>query len=221
MAYLEFIGILLFTLVRKTVGLVWYYFVVPFRFYARNAIYNYVLANDIYLARLNERKPIRVSYNRYVIKPYHGSDGGYISYRKVSKLEYTLVFWFIWGWLDDDSNHDTFSGEFNQTIIDGERKAYLPKFVINSLVRDNNTENHKVFGNAFDIGDKRRQYPEFGFWSATLWNIRNTGYNFQYKFNERRDQPFCFTIRGRKYGWAKEPWESGYKLVLAFKHKKV
>jgi len=221
MNYLHFIGILLFTIVRKTVGLVWYYFVVPFRFYARNTIYNYVLENNIYLARLNERNPKRVSDDMYEIAPFHGSDGGYIKYRKVSRLEYEFVFWFIWGWLDDDSNHDTFSSGFNQTIIDGERKTYLPKFIIKSLIRDNSTENNKVFGNSFDIGDRRKEYPEFGFWSATLWNIRNTGYNFQYKFNERIDQPFCFTINGKLYGWAKEPWETGYKLVLAFTHKGV
>mgnify|MGYP006971731125 FL=1 len=221
MKYLEFVGILLFTVIRKTFGLVWYYVAVPFRFYARNVVYNYHLNNNLYLARLHQRGPFTYdsTESSWIIKPSHDTQGGYIQYRDISKLEYIFVFWAIWGWLDDDSYHDTFSGGYNNTLINKERMTWLPEFIINHLRDANNSDNFKVQGNSFDIGDKRRKYPMLFFWSATLWNIRNTGYNFQYKFNEKDYCPFVFKIKGKLYGWAKEPWETGYKLVLNFTHK--
>lgn len=219
MKYLEFIGILLFTPFRKVFGLAWYYVVLSYRGYANNAVFNYYLQNDIYLARLNQKTITRSTNGDYLIAPGHGTDGGYIKFRKISWIEYQFAFWIIWGWLDSDSYHDTFSEDYNNRLIYGDAWSLLPKFIVNRLIAATKTPNYKVQGNTFDLGDKRAQYPEFSFWASTFWNIRNTGYNFQYKFNERLDQPFCYTINSKLYGWAKEPWETGYKLVLNFTHK--
>ena len=133
--YLRYIGILFWTLFRKVFGLVWYYMAIPFRRYARNVVYNYVLQNGIYLKRLLDRpilgipnKPQNLYIdNKYVfgykINPYHKTDGGYIKFRNISRIEYEFVYWFIWGWLDDDSMHDTMAVKYNVSIIHGERSA--------------------------------------------------------------------------------------------------
>ena len=174
--YIRYIGIMLFIPFRKVFGLVWYFAVVPFRGYARNVVHNYVLQNDIYLPRLLER-PIIKEQSRYIIQPYHGTQGGYIKYRYIYWLEYQLVFWLLWGWVDDDSNHDTMSGG----KIDG-----------------------MYFGNAFDLGDKRAKYPEFKFKESTKWLCRNTAYNFKYSLHEclpTNKNFFYFKFLGTHWGY--------------------
>ena len=55
MKYLRYILILVLKLVGKIIGVPMFYLLLPFRAYARNRVYNYVLQNDIYLPRLIER----------------------------------------------------------------------------------------------------------------------------------------------------------------------
>ena len=55
MKYLRYILILVLNLVGKVVGVPIFYLLLPFRAYARNRVYNYVLQNDVYLKRLEER----------------------------------------------------------------------------------------------------------------------------------------------------------------------
>ncbi len=157
MKYIRYASIVLFKILSKVIGLLWYWIAVPFRGYARNTVYNYVLENNIYLPRLIEREPVLVK-DKYMLKNVHKvKHQGYINYRKVNKLEYYLVLWLLWIWVDDDSNHDTMSGKY----ING-----------------------KVYGNSFDLGDLRAKYPEFEFKKSSLWLIRNTAYNFNYMFEE-------------------------------------
>ena len=54
MKYLRYILILVLKLVGKIIGVPMFYLLLPFRAYARNRVYNYVLQNDIYLPRLIE-----------------------------------------------------------------------------------------------------------------------------------------------------------------------
>ena len=169
-----------------------------FRGYGRNVVHNYALANKskLYIPRLFERPiselgnqivmlyPItntlhKVPYNfyGYLIKPYHGTDGGFIEYKKISWLEFQLVFWLIWGWADDDSNHDTMSG--------GERP-------------------NMKYGNSFDLGDNRARYPEFNFSESIKWMIRNTAYNFKYTHSEIRQHNknnFYVRFTNRFFDW--------------------
>lgn len=201
MKYIRYVNILLWTLIRKAFGLVWFYVAVPFRAYARNTVYNYVLQNDLYLKRLLERPISRESYSYYTIKPFHGTDGGTIEHRKVSWLEYQLVYWFIWGWLDDDANQDTTDKGYIQTIVNGERLEILPGEIEVELIRD--LTEFDIYGNSFDLGDKRAKFPIFEFWSSTLWNIRNTAYNFKYMQweEERPEYLFYHKIGNYEFGY--------------------
>lgn len=198
MKYIKYVAILAFALFRKVFGLVWIYVALPFRQYARNTVYNYALSNGIYLKRLLER-PIYESEEYedikpyYAIMPYHGTEGGFIHKRKVSAIEYYVVVWLIWGWLDDDSNYDTYDCGFINTIRNGERLNWFPKKWLDGCKCEQ-------YGNSFDLGDARLK--EFSFWGTTLWNIRNTAYNFKYLHYEVRESEYaekCFYVQ--KWGW--------------------
>lgn len=196
MKYLLYVFVLLFTLFRKVFGLVWFYPAMLFRRYSRNVVHNYVLQNDIYLPRLWER-PISRTDGMYKIGAYHGTNGGYIRYRKISWLEYQFAYWVLWGWVDDDSNHDTMSG--------GERDGMM-------------------YGNSFDLGDLRNDFPEFEFKESTKWLWRNTAYNFKYIQHEcAKDswKHFYFEFKNWHFGYI--PYGQGHesegRLVFFSKYK--
>lgn len=162
MKYIRYTLVILFKIFAKVFGLFWFFIVFKFRSYARNRVYNYVLENNIYLKRLAERSPSLFGtkgFNaKYTLKDVHNVRvQGYIRYRKVSWIEYQFCFWIIWGWVDDDSNHDTMSGGYREGM---------------------------VFGNSFDLGDVRGQYPEFKLKESWDWLVRNTAYNFNYMLEE-------------------------------------
>ena len=69
MKYLRYILILVIKLIGKLVGVPMFYLLLPFRAYARNRVYNYVLQNNVYLKRLEE-------------KEYKLSGFGYLSFIK-------------------------------------------------------------------------------------------------------------------------------------------
>ena len=175
MKYLRYILILVLNLVGKVVGVPIFYLLLPFRAYARNRVYNYVLQNNAYLKRLEERDyklnngvyyPTNISKKSFKLK-----NDGYIKYKKVSFLEYCLAL-FIWVWFDDDSNYDTHDGvETNETL-------------------------DKPFGNTFDLGDLRAEYPIVDGMKTFKWICRNTFYNANYMFEEIRenDKNFFFKV---------------------------
>ena len=181
MKYLRYIGILLFKLFNKVFGLFWFWVAVPFRAYARNTVYNYVLENNVHLPRLYDRNPNLIG-DCYYLDDIHGVSvnndielQGKIKYRKVSAVEYYIVLFLLWGWVDDDSNHDTMSG--------GKREGM-------------------VYGNTFDLGDTRGEYPQLNFKESALWLIRNTAYNFNYMLEEiAKDSPMYFYVRFPSIGW--------------------
>ena len=182
MKYLRYVLILVLKLVGKIIGVPMFYLLLPFRAYARNRVYNYVLQNDIYLPRLLERKwtldnetmcyyPMNKSKKAFMLK-----NRAYIKYKKVSFLEYCLAL-FIWVWFDDDSNYDTHDGiETNETL-------------------------DKPFGNTFDLGDLRGQYPIVNGMKTFRWICRNTFYNYNYMFEEiRENSKYNFYIKLPKLG---------------------
>lgn len=218
--YIRYVNILLFTVFRKVFGLVWYFVAVPFRGYARNVVYNYALENNVYIKRLLERPLTRTRID-WQIAPFHGSEGGYIKDNIITACEYYFVYWFIWGWLDDDSNQDTYAEGYNTTLINRERLTWLPEFIINSLKKTN--DKSVLFGNTFDIGDKRAEHPAFSFWASCLWTVRNTAYNFKYvQWEENRPEMiFYHEIKGFRLGWIKDNGRTGvvnniqnYRLVF-------
>lgn len=204
MKYLEYVSILLFTLFRKVFGLVWIYVALPFRHYANNVVFNYVLANGVYLQRLLER-PISDDGIAYSIHPYHGTNGGWIKKRKVSWLEYKLVYWLIWGWLDSDCNDDTFDYGHVERLT---REGGLLGWIVKGATR-------KQYGNSFDLGDARESNFHFG--ATTQWNFRNTAYGFKYMQYEKSPTDknlFLFTIGSWQFGWKKDSDKDNYSLVF-------
>ncbi len=212
--YIRYTAVLLFTVFRKVFGLVWYYVAVPFRAYARNVVYNYVLQNRVYLKRLWERplngrvpghfKLDGVEIFCYVIDAFHGTEGGYIKYRKIHPVEYHLVYWVLWGWLDDDANQDTTDKGYVRSIVEGERLAVLPRQICVELKKD--LTEFDIFGNSFDLGDRRAEHPIFEFWSSTLWNVRNTAYNFKYmQWEENRPEMLFYHKVGEfQFGYRRD-----------------
>ena len=172
MKYLRYILILVLKLVGKIIGVPMFYLLLPFRAYARNRVYNYVLQNNIYLKRLEEREYKLSGFGYAITKASHKNfrlNGlGFIEYKKVSFLEYCLAL-FIWVWFDDDSNYDTHDGvETNETL-------------------------DKPFGNTFDLGDLRAEYPIVDGMKTFKWICRNSFYNFNYMFEEiREDSKYNF-----------------------------
>ena len=166
MKYLRYVLILVLKLVGKIIGVPMFYLLLPFRAYARNRVYNYVLQNNIYLKRLEDREYKLSGFGYAITKASHKKfklNGlGFIEYKKVSFLEYCLAL-FIWVWFDDDSNYDTHDGVETEETID------------------------KPFGNTFDLGDLRAEYPIVDGMKTFKWICRNSFYNFGYMFEEIRE----------------------------------
>ena len=166
----------------KLIGLVWYWFVVPFRAYSRSVVHSYALSdlNDTRIKRLDERNP-QWSPERqgWILHDVHnvGRDG-FVLKRHVSKWHFWLVVYLLWGWVDDDSNMDTFDAGHNSRYIDGDLKWHPMSLLFRfELAEANRTA---TYGNSFDLGDLRAETPNFSIPSALIWNTRNTAYNFQY-----------------------------------------
>ena len=180
MKYLRYALILVLKLVGKIIGVPMFYLLLPFRAYARNRVYNYVLQNNVYLKRLEEREYKLSGFGYAITKASHKKfrlNGlGFIEYKKVSFLEYCLAL-FIWVWFDDDSNYDTHDGiETNETL-------------------------DKPFGNTWDLGDLRSKYPIVNGMKTFRWICRNSFYNFNYMFEEiREDSKYNFYIKLPKLG---------------------
>ena len=180
MKYLRYVLILILKLVGKVIGVPVFYLLLPFRAYARNRVYNYVLQNNVYLKRLEEREYKLSGFGYAITKASHKNfrlNGlGFIEYKKVSFLEYCFAL-FIWVWFDDDSNYDTHDGNESLETLD------------------------KPFGNTFDLGDLRAEYPIVDGMKTFKWICRNSFYNFNYMFEEiREDSKYNFYIKLPKLG---------------------
>jgi hypothetical protein len=169
-------------------------------------VYNYVLQNGVYLQRLLERG-VNEYEKFYTINPYHGSKGGYIKKRKVSWIEYKLVYWLIYGWNDDDCNDDTF--DFGHVVrLRGEGWFWV--WLLKGAER-------KAYGNTFDLGDNI--ISNFHFGATTQWTWRNTAYNFRYmQWEKHKDDKNIFLIEvgSWKFGWMSDEHKgnpNNYSLV--------
>ena len=180
------------TVLRKFLGLFVYWLVVPFRAYARSVVHNYALdkSNPVYIRRLNERKPEWIAQrNGWVLHDVHyvGYDG-FVKHRKVSAIEFWLVVFLLWGWVDDDSNEDTYSaGHCSRYTEVGHVNGDLTKSIMGRLFKKQFVKaiDESTYGNSFDLGDMRAEQPCFNFIAALVWNTRNTAYNFYYLFWEK------------------------------------
>lgn len=176
----------LLTGISKVIGLVWYWFVVPFRRYSRSVVHSYCLSelNDTRIKRLDERRPEWSTERQgWILHPYgyHAhmiGHTGFVKKRKVSKLKFWLVVFLLWGWIDDDSVCDTFDDGHNRRYINGDLKRHPMAIIFRpDLIVANESQ---FYGNAFDLGDFRSENPQFFAASSLIWNTRNTAYNFNY-----------------------------------------
>lgn len=183
MKYFRYLLIILMKLLGKIIGIPIFYLLLPFRAYSRNRVYNYVLQNNIYLPRLLDRKWVFNSETKLYFpankskKTFNLKNDAYIQYRKVSKLEYYFAL-SMWIWFDDDSNYDTHDGIPEEESL------------------------NKPFGNTFDLGDLRGDYPIVNGMRTLQWISRNTFYNFNYMFEEclPTNKNF-FYIKFESKGW--------------------
>lgn len=212
----------LFTVIVRRLVFPLVYVAIPFRAKLNNIVFNYHLQNGIPLKRLEERSPKKV-HKGWELNNLHSHNKGFIEYNKVSKFKYYLAL-PLWLLLDCDSMADTYDAGFNKTIVNGNRKAWMPKFIKDSLQKDvEEYESCTIVGNTFDLGDRRADCPLFGFWSVFWWTLRNPAYNFNYRFNQKPEdgKEFQFIIFGRFFGWHKDgvlngtqwySWEFGRKV---------
>jgi len=175
-------------LFAKWFGKVWVFACIPFRAWARSYVYNHVLQNKLPLKRLYERNPTWGNYNGegWTLDNIHHLDEfntitvrGFIRYRKTNKWVFYFIVWVIWGWLDDDSNQDTTDTGYIKTLLDGSRKSW--HIIFRPWLRKVDTT-RIVYGNGFDLGDVRAEYPFYDFFATFVWNDRNTSQNLQYLF---------------------------------------
>lgn len=156
------------TLITKPLGLIMIWPAIPFRAYARNVVYNYVLqqGDKTRLPRLWQRKPISDGLG-WTLQDMHAvGRNGYVHghARIISRIHYLAVVFLIWGWLDDDSNEDTTDWYHI--------KRTHPKCI--------EGVEYPTYGNTFDLGDVRASWPFFKPCATLLWTLRNSAMNFQY-----------------------------------------
>ncbi|HKK06534.1 MAG TPA: hypothetical protein VKA50_11880 [Gammaproteobacteria bacterium] len=171
----------------KVWGLWWVFVATPFRAYARSVVYNYVLQREKrqWLSRLWQRQPNWSFYiNGWVMTGHvfghlRPDETGFVRLRRVSALEFYLVVFFIWGWLDDDSMEDTTSRDYIETLLTGSRKDSLMARLFRPLLKRAKLK-RVPSGNAFDLGDARAKSPYFNVVTTLFWNTRNSAMNFQY-----------------------------------------
>ena len=229
MKYIYYILVLLTVILRRVLfPLV--FIAIPFRKYLRNTVYNYHLNNDIKLKRLYERNPvltrcqIAINHKCWILDGgSHSSCRGIVERNPITRIEYLFAL-SLWLFLDDDCNEDTYDKGFNETIINGERKKWMPEFIKSKLRKAVDRANMMhVRGNSFDLGDTRADYPLYEFWSVLLWSLRNPAYNFNYKFNQMVGDKYAFKIVlfGRVFGWLEDgllgheqtySWEFGKRI---------
>jgi len=230
MKYLYWIFVLVTVVIRRIVFPL-IYLVIPFRSKLRHIVYAYSLQNGIFVKRLYERHP-KLNENKWLLDgTRHGirryssveyPEYGIISNEKVAKWKYWLAL-PLWLLLDDDANDDTYDKGFNRTIINGERKTWIPKFIVKRLAEASDKAEYAKVGNSFDLGDNMAEKPLYEFWSVLWWTLRNPSYNFNYKFNQINDgaKVFKIVILGRLFGWDEDglldgkmtySWECGKKI---------
>lgn len=210
MKYVKYLWILLFTVFRKVFGLFWFWIAVHFRGWARNRVYNYKLQHGLWLKRLYERNPVDDGESYILTGGRTGT--GLLFKKSVSWFEYQLAYWFVWIWVDDDSNRDVTDLGYIKTYLSGERKTW---FSLNKLRKEAEyLEESCVFGNTFELGDIRNllKVDIRKCWrSAFLWNKRNTAYNARYDMFETTnlDDVFRSNIGDKVIGWVPEDVVAG------------
>jgi len=171
----------------------WVFACISSRDYNRNYVYNYVLQNnkENWLKRLWERNPIETQNGWVLLRADnvdHGSQmsrDGFIQYRKTNTVQFYLIVFIAWMWLDDDSNYDTTDKGLIESIASGERKILpiLPADIITVLFKKQLKKvdfDGVTFGNSFDLGDIRAEHPFYNFFATLVWNSRNPLMNFKY-----------------------------------------
>jgi len=251
MKYLKFVSTLLFAVFRKAMpiwvalvtycfvglswmnllGFIWLLIAYETRSYSRNTVYNYILAHpeSQWLKRLYERNPtFNNELDGYTLSGGRTRDG-FIKYKQVYWFEFYPTLWLLWGFVDDDSNHDVTDKGFIETITSGEREHWLGKYFIPQLEKEVEYINTKEFGNTFELGDYRNE-DRVSIWkcplSTFIWGVlRNGAYNFKYYQYETIFEEDLFdtvTIFGYSFGYKATEVVAGEKnyTLVAFEKEK-
>jgi len=134
-----------------------------------------------WLGRLWERNPTMAQEHGWMLNDIHGTGrNGYIAKRNVNTFMFYIIVFLIYGWLDSDSNEDTTDKGHIQRIIDNPGKWDIWGRLFRRWLKPVDT----VYGNTFDLGDIRAEYPYFHWANTAVWNCRNTAMNFKYLWYE-------------------------------------
>jgi len=176
------------------------------RAYSRGIVYSYTLENGLYLPRLTDEPDLKITKTKdgWNLRDKSYKQKGFVKRLEVSKTKYLLVYWLLWGWVDDDCRADTVAREYGQDIIDGKNLKFLQhkslKFILNKIKKEQAKVVEQPDGTVFSLGNNVQP-----FWVpilSTLWMFRNLAYNFNYSQEEiRENDPNNFYIKFPRLGW--------------------
>jgi hypothetical protein len=181
-----------------------------FRRETRSIVYNYVLVNGVYLKRLEEVN-ITEESGQYI---FDSEAGTYLlKKRKVYKWQFYIAVCF-WGFVNDNPEYDTVPTGYGLDIINKLHFAYMPDWFRKYVAKEQSRLDNELEGRAFQLADSRTKVylPLL----STLWYLRNSAYNFNYLFEEiREDDPNNFykviTIFGYKTHWGYIPYTNSVR----------
>ena len=159
------------------------------RRYSRAIVYSYTLENRLYLPRLTNEPFTTIEWcgniNSWMLTNLKYCTRGFVEKIEVSKLKYNLVYWLLWGWVDDDCDKDTYHIGYAYDIINKKHLKWAPEFFRNLVRKELNIANKKPLVNSFAIGNDLEEN-----WTpilSILWMFRNLAYNFNYSLEEMRE----------------------------------
>lgn len=178
------------------------------RRYSRAIVYSYTLENGLYLPRLTNEPFTTIEWcsniNSWMLTNSKYGTRGYVEKIEVSKLKYNLIYWLLWGWVDDDCDKDTYPIGYAYDIINKKHFKWAPEFFRNLVRKELSIANKKILANSFAIGNDLEEN-----WTpilSILWMFRNLAYNFNYSMEEMRedDKDFFYYRTTMKFPTLKE-----------------
>lgn len=214
------IGLFTGGIISGTIGavlLLWMVIAYKKRRYSRGIVYSYTLENGIYLPRSTDEPRISIvkdEDNGWILRDKALLESGYVKKLKVSKLKYQLVYWFLWGWVDDDCDRDTVPIGYGRDILNGKHFTWFPKWLIALIKKEQDYLLQQPHGNSFSLGNNLKSN-----WTpilSTLWMFRNLAYNFNYSQEEIKENDpnnFYYRTKWKFPGLAKNKTTGKLEIV--------
>ena len=219
MKYLRFVGVLGWKLLAKMVVYIaavlvvfgsiygyllagWMVVAYKLRHYSTGVVFSYTLKNGLYLPRLTNNPLIEIVevYKGWELHSKQYNKIGYVRDRDVSWIKYQLVYWLLWGWVDNDCDRDTVPIGYGRDILEGKHFANAPVWFLKRIAKEQAYLETREDGNAFARGDVLESN-----WTpvlSTMWMFRNLAYNFNYSLEEMEEtNPLWFYYHNEKLKW--------------------